>query len=130
MIIKTTLIGLVMSFSIAAQAEVALTKADVVGKWSVDAEALSADQKKGMKALNSTWTFREDGTMEGYSSDNNKHARVAEFRANVQYSIEDGKMKKQASPGRSKFDLCVAVDLTPPKMTLECNHIFYFMTKE
>ncbi len=101
MILKTTMIGLMMSFSIAAQADVKLTKADVVGKWMIQAEALSADQKKGLKELNATWTFREDGTMEGYSSDTNKHARVSELRASVQYSIqEDGKMKKQASPGR------------------------------
>lgn len=130
MILRTTLIGLMMSFSIAAQADVKLTKADVVGKWLVQAEALSADQKKGLKELNSTWTFSEDGTMEGHSSDTNKHARVAEFRASVQYSIEDGKMKKQASPGRSKVDICTAIELTPPKMVLECNQIFFFMTKQ
>lgn len=130
MLLRTALIGLMMSLTVPAMAEVKLTMADVVGKWTIDAEALTEDGKKGFKELNSVWTFRDDGSMEAYSSDSNKHARVAEFRATVKFTIEDGKLNKQASPGRSKFDLCVAVEKNGNKMTLECNHIYFFMTKQ
>lgn len=129
MLLKTTLIGLMMTFSVSAIAEIKLTEADLLGKWKIDSEALSIDGKAS-KELTSVWTFMNDGNMEAYSTDSNKHARVSEFRASVKYELEDGKLKKQASPGRSKYDLCVAVEKNPPKMILECNHIFFFMTKQ
>jgi hypothetical protein len=129
MFLKSLLMGLALLASASASAEVKLTQQDILGEWKIDYESINADGTDP-KELNSVWTFRNDGTMEGVSLDTNKHARIAEFRALVKYTIEDGKLNKQTSPGRSKFDLCVALEKNGPKMTLECNHIYFFMTKK
>ncbi|MCX7088987.1 MAG: lipocalin family protein [Methylococcales bacterium] len=129
MLLRTLLIALTMTVSVSALADVKLTEADILGEWKIDAESINADGSDA-KELSSIWTFRNDGTMEGVSVDTNKHARISEFRAVIKYSIEDGKLNKQNSPGRSKFDLCTATEKNGPKMTLECNHIYFFMTKK
>jgi hypothetical protein len=129
MLLKTTLIGLMMTVSVSALAEIKLTEADILGTWRVGSESITADGKNS-KELSSVWTFRNDGTMEAFSTDTNKHARISEFRAIVKYNLENGKMNKQFSPGRSKYDVCTAIEKNGSKMTLECNHIYFFMTKE
>jgi hypothetical protein len=68
--------------------------------------------------------------MEGFSSDTNAHARISEMRSSLNYSIENGKLNKQVAPGRSKMETCVAVKKEPPKLVLECNQIYFFMTKK
>ena len=129
MFLRTILMALTMTASVSALAEVKLTQADILGTWTIDGESINADGTDS-KEMSSVWTFRNDGTMEGVSTDTNKHARISEFRAIIKYSIEDGKLNKQNSPGRSKFDLCTAIEKNGPKMTLECNHIYFFMTKK
>lgn len=129
MLLRTTLIFLFMTFAFTANAEVKLTEKDILGAWKIDTESINSDGSNA-KELNSTWTFRPDGTMEGLSNDTNAHARVSEIRATVKYSVEDGKIVKQASPGRSKYETCVAIEKNDKKMTLECNHIYFFMTKK
>ncbi len=126
---KTTLFSILMSVAFVANAEeIKLTQQDLLGAWTINFESINADGKDP-KALNSKWTFRNDGTMEGTSSDTNTHARISEIRAVVTYSVEDGKLHKQASPGRSKIETCTAIEKNGNKMTLECNHIYFFMTK-
>ena len=117
---------MVLAFS--ANAETALTEADIIGVWSIDAESNHLDGSGGKK-LETTWTFNKDGTMIGESTDSQRNARVGKFRITVKYRIEDGKLIKQVSPGRSKEETCVAIEKETPKMTLKCRTNYFFMSK-
>ncbi|MEI6146639.1 MAG: lipocalin family protein [Methylococcales bacterium] len=123
------LIMSLMLFSFASVADVALTQADLLGTWQIDKESLQSDGSKS-RNLNSTWTFKNDGTMEGISQDSDAHARTENLRATLNYSIEDGKLNKQAAPGRSKMESCVAVEKEGNKMLLHCQSLYFFMTKK
>ena len=68
--------------------------------------------------------------MEGISQDSDAHARTENLRATLNYSIEDGKLNKQAAPGRSKMESCVAVEKEGNKMLLHCQSLYFFMTKK
>lgn len=129
MLFKTFLLGCTLTFSVSAIAEVKLTEADLLGAWQVDSESINADGSNA-KALSTVWTFQKDGRMEGYSTDSNQHARISELRSSLQYSLEDGKIVKQVSPGRSKMETCIAVAKEGAKMTLQCNRLYFFMTKK
>ncbi len=112
-----------------AFAEVPLTRADILGTWQIDKESMHADGSQG-RSQNTKWTFREDGTMEGVSEEAEAHARINEMRAILNYSIENGKLIKQAAAGRSKMDTCTAVEKDGAKMVLKCQSIYFFMTKK
>lgn len=127
MLLRTTLILLFVTF--AANAEVKLTETDILGTWQIDSESNNSDGSHAKK-LNSTWTFLKDGNMEGMTIDPDVNARSPEMRATIKYSVEDGKIIKQTMPGRSKFDTCTAVEKNAQKMTLECNNVYFFMTKK
>jgi hypothetical protein len=116
-----------MLFSFSAVAEVPLTQADILGTWQIDKESMQSDGSKS-RSLNSTWTFNNDGTMVGVSQDSDAHARTETLRASLNYSIEDGKLAKQAAPGRSKMETCTAVE--KDRMVLKCQAIYFFMTKK
>ena len=118
-----------MLFSFSSFAEVPLSQADILGTWQIDKESLQSDGSKS-RSLNSTWTFKNDGTMEGVSQDSDAHARTETLRASLNYSIEDGKVLKQAAPGRSKMETCTAVEKENDKMVLKCQAIYFFMTKK
>lgn len=126
--IKSTLALLLLTSSFAVHADVDLTEADILGSWKIDAESLHSDARDAKK-LETVWTFKNDGTMEGVSSDSQAHARVGEFRATLNYHIENGKMIKQAAPGRSRNETCVAIEKDGPKMVLKCSSVYFFMTK-
>jgi len=122
-----TLVFMMLAFS--AQAETPLTQADILGSWSVDKESINRDGS-AYKKLDTTWIFKNDGTMVGISVDSQAHARVGKFRAVLKYRIEDGKLIKQASPGRSKEETCIAIEKEGQKMILKCRNIYFFMTKK
>jgi hypothetical protein len=52
------------------------------------------------------------------------------LRATLNYSIEEGKLLKQAAPGRSKMETCVAIEKENNKMVLKCQTLYFFMTKK
>lgn len=122
------LLLLSVSFN-AAAAEIPLTQADLLGTWQIEKESLNADGS-GARGLNTTWSFRNDGTMEGISQENDAHARIDQLKAVLNYSVEDGKLKKQAAPGRSKMETCIATAKDGNKMVLKCQSIYFFMTKK
>jgi hypothetical protein len=126
---KTTLALLFLSSSFAANADVDLSEADILGSWKIDAESIHRDASNA-KELDTVWTFKNDGTMEGVSSDSQAHARVGEFRATLNYHIENGKMIKQAAPGRSRNETCTAIEKEGSKMVLKCASVYFFMTKK
>ncbi|MCX7105318.1 MAG: hypothetical protein NTU70_08575 [Methylococcales bacterium] len=118
---------LLASFS--SLADVPLKQADLLGTWQIDKESLQNDGSKS-RSLNSTWTFKNDGTIEGVSQESDAHARVDMLRATLNYSIEEGKLLKQAAPGRSKMETCVAIEKENNKMVLKCQTLYFFMTKK
>ena len=118
-----------MIFSVSAVAEVTLTQADILGTWQIDKESVHRDGS-GSRSLKSTWTFKNDGTMDGVTEDSDAHARAETIRATLNYSIEDGKLIKQAAPGRSKMETCTAVEKENNKMVLKCQDLYFFMTKK
>lgn len=109
--------------------EVRLSQSDLLGTWQIDKESVNSDGSNA-RGLNTQWTFREDGTMEGVSQESDAHARIDSLRAVLNYSVEDGKLIKQAAPGRSKMDTCVAVEKEGDKMVLKCRSVYFFMTKK
>jgi hypothetical protein len=126
--LKTILSILLLSSSFTANADVNLTEADVLGSWKVDAESIHSDARDARK-LETVWTFKNDGTMEGVSTDSQAHARLGEFRARLNYHLENGKLIRQASPGRSRNETCTALEKEGPKMVLKCASVYFFMTK-
>lgn len=118
-----------MLFSLSSVADVALIQTDLLGTWQIDKESVQSDGSKS-RNLNSTWTFKNDGTMEGISQDSDAHARADTLRATLNYSMEDGKLVKQAAPGRSKMETCTAIEKESNKMVLHCQSLYFFMTKK
>ena len=129
--LKKIIPALLMTLAFSANAEVALTKADILGEWKVDKESLTLNVDDDVAAdLDTTWTFLENGIMEGVSVDTNKHARIGKLKATVKYRVEDGKLIKQSAPGRSREETCVAAEKEGDKMVLKCGNIYFFMTKQ
>ncbi len=116
-----------LSFS--ALADVQLSQADLLGTWQIDKESTERDGSKA-RSSNTTWTFKENGVLEGITQESDTHARLNSTRAELNYSIENGKLVKQAAPGRSKMETCVAAEKEGNKMVLKCQSIYYFMTKK
>jgi len=118
---------LLISCSVAAQ--VPLTKAEILGTWQIDKESNNSDGSKA-RTSNTTWTFRDDGTLEGVMHDADAHARLEQMRAILNYSVDGGKIVKQAAPGRSKMETCEAVEKSGNNMVLKCQSLYFFMSKK
>ncbi|CCE22307.1 hypothetical protein [Methylotuvimicrobium alcaliphilum] len=116
-------------FAFSVNADVQLTQADLLGTWQIDKESVDREGTKS-RSLNTTWTFREDGTMEGKSQESDVHARIDTLRAVLNYSVEDGKLVKQAAPGRSRMETCTAIEKENDNMILKCRSNYFFMTKK
>ncbi|MGR8929406.1 MAG: hypothetical protein ACU836_02115 [Gammaproteobacteria bacterium] len=109
--------------------EIQLSKSELLGTWQIDKESMNSDGSNA-RGLNTQWTFRDDGTMEGVSQESDAHRRIDSLRAVLNYSVEDGKLIKQAAPGRSKMETCVAMEKEGNHMVLKCQSIYFFMTKK
>lgn len=126
---KTLSVFALLLLSFSAAADVQLTKPELLGTWQIDKESNTSDGSKA-RSSNTTWTFKEDGTLEGVTQESDTHARLDSLRAVLNYSIENGKLVKQAAPGRSKMETCVAAEKEGNKMVLKCPSVYYFMTKK
>lgn len=120
---------LCIAFASAANADVALTNEDILGRWKIDAESFHSDGR-GAKPLETEWVFNADGTMVGTSADTTAHASIKNFSATLHYSVENGILKKQVAPGREKYETCTAIEKSGAKMTLKCKSVYFFMTKQ
>jgi hypothetical protein len=126
--IKLPVVAL-MLLSFNALAEVQLSKAELLGTWTIDKESNTSDGSKA-RSSNTTWTFKEDGTIEGMTHESDSHARIDQMRAVLNYSVEGGKIVKQAAPGRSKMETCEAIEKAGNNMVLKCQTVYFFMTKK
>lgn len=127
-ITKLSFLGL-MLLSFSAAAEVKLTQAELIGTWQINKESTNSDGSNA-RTSNSTWNIKQDGTIEGSTQESDAHARLESLRAVLNYSIQDGKLVKQAAPGRSKMETCEAIEKTGNQMVLKCQTVYYFMTKK
>lgn len=124
-IVKTlSLAAIFLAFS--ANAEVQLKdNSEILGKWNLYAEAIKLDGEK--KAVTTEWDFQADGTLQTTSTDS--VGRTKEMKIAIKYSVENGEIKKQASPGREKYDSCKVLEKDDSKMTLKCSGMFFFLKK-
>ncbi|MDP1745882.1 MAG: hypothetical protein Q8L90_09910 [Bacteroidota bacterium] len=114
-------------FTLSANAEVALKdSSEILGEWNLYAEAAKLDGEK--KAVKIEWEFKKDGTLQTTSTDS--VGRTKEMKIAIKYSVENGEIKKQTSPGREKYESCKVVEKEDSKMILKCTYLYFFLTKK
>lgn len=113
-------------FILSANADIALKdNSEILGKWNLYAEAAKLDGEK--KAVTVEWDFKENGVLQTKATDS--IGRTKEMNIAVKYSVADGEIKKQASPGREKYESCKVVEKNGSNMILKCTYLFFFLTK-
>lgn len=114
-------------FASMAHADVVLKdSSEILGNWIVTAESLKIDGEK--KLIKSAWNFKNDGTLTAVSTDS--LGRTKEMTVVVKYTVEDGVIKKQLSPGREKYETCSVAQQAGNDMVLKCTNLFLFLTKK
>ena len=121
-----SLLAMFAAFSANAEIIKLEDNSKILGKWHVDDAAPALHKEK--RAQDSVWDFKKDGTVK-VSGKDVVSGRTGMITITLEYSIEDGKIKKQLAPGRSKYESCGVVELTDKKMTLHCAYLYYFLTK-
>lgn len=125
--VKNVSLATLLFASAAANADVQLKdNSEILGHWVVSAESLKLDGEK--KLIKSAWDFKNDGTLTAVSTDS--LGRTSEMTVVVKYSVEDGVIKKQLSPGREKYETCSVVQKEGSEMVLKCTNLFLFLTKK
>ncbi|MCK5890044.1 MAG: lipocalin family protein [Methylococcales bacterium] len=97
----------------------------ILGKWKLTAEAGARHKTK--TPLNIYWDFKKDGSLNTWAKDTRN--RTGEMSITVKYSIEDGNIRKQASPGREKYENCKVVELEKKSMILHCKYLYFFFER-
>jgi uncharacterized protein (TIGR03066 family) len=98
---------------------------EILGKWNLYAEAIKLDGEQ--KKVQVEWDFQADGTLMTTSTDS--VGRTGEMKIPIKYSVENGEIKKQVSPGREKYDSCSVLEKDDSKMILKCSGMFFFLKK-
>jgi len=124
----TTLLSLFAALiAFSANADIKLQdNSKILGKWKVTAEALGLDKQK--KALNVIWDFQGNGTLKTTGEDT--LGRTSEMDIAIKYSVENGVIKKQSSPGREKYEDCAVVEMSDSDMVLKCKGIYFFLSRK
>jgi len=118
-----SLFAALVTFS--AQADIKLQdNSKILGKWQVTAEALGLEKER--KKLQVTWEFQSNGTLMTVSED----IRTNEMDIPIKYSVENGVIKKQATPGREKYEDCAVIEMDDKNMTLKCKFLYFFLTRK
>lgn len=102
-----------------------IEKSELLGKWNLYAESIKLDGEK--KAITVEWDFRDDGVLMTKSTDS--VGRTKEMVIPIKYSVENGVLKKQSTPGREKYDDCKAVEKDGANLVLNCSNLFFFLKK-
>lgn len=120
-------IWLAVFLAFTANAEILLKdNSEILGKWNLYAESPKLDGEK--KALSIEWDFKSDGMLNTKSIDT--FGRTKTFEVALKYSVEDGAIKKQATPGREKYESCKVVEKSGSDMILKCTYLYFFLTKK
>lgn len=96
----------------------------ILGKWKLYAEAPALHKEK--KSVNIDWIFKKGGVLQTSATDSRATGSMA---INVKYSIEDGAIRKQISPGREKYETCNVISLEEKEMVLKCKYLYFFLKK-
>jgi uncharacterized protein (TIGR03066 family) len=124
----TTLLSLfAVLAAFSANAEIKLQdNSKLLGKWQVTHEALALDREK--KPLHVTWEFQKDGTLVTTGED--ARSGIGEMNISIKYSVADGVIKKQLTPGREKYEDCSVVEMDGNAMTLKCKFLYLFLIRK
>ena len=124
----TTLLSLFVALvAFSARAEIKLEdNSKILGTWQVTHEALALDREK--KPLHVTWEFQKDGTLVTTGED--ARSGIGAMNIPIKYSVADGVIKKQLTPGREKYEDCSVVEMSGNQMTLKCKFLYLFMTRK
>jgi len=110
-----------------SMADVALKDvSEILGKWKLYAEAAKLDGEK--KQLTVEWDFQNDGVLQTTATDS--VGRTGEFKTALKYSVVDGVIKRQSTPGRDKYESCSVVEKQGNEMILKCTYLYFFLTKK
>jgi hypothetical protein len=113
-----------LTFSVHAEIELK-DNSELLGKWSLYAEAAALNKEK--RDLNIKWEFKSDGTLNTVSED--VSGRTGTLKIPLKYSVVDGAIKKQSTPGREKYETCYVVEKEGAKMVLKCKFLYFFLRK-
>lgn len=123
---QALIVGVALLFSVAANAEVKLEdNSEILGKWNLYAEAIALHKEK--VELFSVWDFGKDGVIKTVSND--RFGRTKNLKISLKYAVEDGVIKKQKTPGRSRMEDCKVIKLEDSEMTLKCTFVFLFFKR-
>ena len=116
----------IVLLAFSANAEVKLKdNSELLGKWSVYAEAPALNKEK--RSLNIEWDFKNDGTLNTISQD--VRGRTGTIKIPLKYSVVDGAIKKQSTPGREKYETCTVVEKEGAEMVIKCKYLYFFLRK-
>ncbi len=121
------LLALLMSASFAQAAEDVNLEdnSSILGKWNLYAEAPALHKEK--KAVNITWEFKKNGILNTAATDT--RSRTGSMSIKLKYSVEDGVIKKQSTPGREKYETCRVISKEKTAMVLKCKYLYFFLKK-
>lgn len=123
-----TMATILLAFSVNAEDFIELKdNSTILGTWVVKAEAAALHKEK--KLLQSEWTFAKNGFMTSKSKDK----RMSGYGGNslkVKYSVENGMIHKQTSPGREKYEDCKVISMEGKDMVMHCKFNYFFLTKK
>ncbi len=124
---QALLVGAVLLFSVTVNAEEIKLEDNtlILGKWNLYAEAIALHKEK--VELFSVWEFRKDGVIHTRSED--RFGRTKTLKIDLNYAVEDGVIKKQKTPGRSKMEDCKVIKLEDGEMTLKCTFVYLFLRR-
>ncbi len=123
---QALIVGMTLLFSFAVNADVYLEdNSRILGKWNQYAEAASLHKEK--VPLFATWEFTKDGVIHAQAED--RTGRTRTLKINLKYSVEDGVIKKEKSPGRSRLETCTVISLEGDNMTLKCPFLYFFFRR-
>lgn len=126
--IITTLLTLVVAVAATAvNAEVKLAdNSKILGKWLVKAESLGLEKEK--KALHVSWEFLSNGTLK--TSGEDTLGRTSTMDIDIKYSVANGMINKQVTPGREKYEDCAVVEMSDKDMILKCKNLYFFLSRK
>ncbi len=125
---KALMMGAALLFSVSAQSAEDIKLQDnskILGKWNLYAEAIALHKEK--VELFSEWEFRKGGVLHTESKD--RFGRTKTLVIDLKYAVEEGVIKKQKTPGRSKMESCRVLELDESKLTLKCTFVYLFLKR-
>ena len=120
----TFLAAVFLTFTV--EADVVLKdNSEILGNWKLYAEAAKLNGEK--KEVSVQWDFRPNGVLQTKAIDS--FGRTKTFEVALKYSVEDGVIKKQSTPGREKYESCRVIEKSGSDMILKCTYLFFFLSK-